>query len=448
MAEADVAIVGGGAGGTLVAIQLLRQARPPLSITLVEPGERLGRGVAYSTREPEHLLNVPAGKLSALPDAPDHFARWARSPASAFVARGRYGDYLDDTLREAATRAARDVSFEIRRDTAISAAAGHGRVRLSLASGEQLDAGIAVLALGNLPGADLAVDDGGLYATGRYARSPFLPGALDGIDPDAPVVFLGSGLTMVDGAVSLRARGHRGRLHAISRHGLIPQVHGASRPSRARVGGIGVRGLLRALRTEASRGGDWRAVFDSFRSATQRVWLRLPLSERKRFLRHVRAYWEVHRHRMAPKVGAAISAMRESGQLSIHAGRIVSFAVEPESALVRYRPRGSREAVEIRCERVVNCMGPATRLDEARSPLLSSLLASGLACPGSLGMGLATDPDGAVLGSSGHLFTLGSLRRGDVWESTAIPELREQAWALASRIVSVGSIPQLRHASL
>src|SRR5436305_1811184 len=164
MADADVAIVGGGAGGTLVAIQLLRQARPPLSITLVEPGERLGRGVAYSTREPEHLLNVPAGKVSALPDAPDHFARWARSPVGAFVARGRYGDYLDETLRETAARAARDVSFQILRDSAISAAAGHGKVRLGLASGERLDAGIAVLALGNLPAADLAVDDGGLYA--------------------------------------------------------------------------------------------------------------------------------------------------------------------------------------------------------------------------------------------------------------------------------------------
>jgi len=214
------------------------------------------------------------------------------------------------------------------------------------------------------------------------------------------------------------------------------------------VGGIGVRGLLRALRTEASRGGDWRSVFDSFRTATQRIWLRLPPAERKRFLRHVRAYWEVHRHRMAPPVGAAISAMRESGQLRIHAGRIASFGVEPQSALVRYRPRGSREVVELSCARVVNCMGPATRIDEARSPLVSSLLRSGLACPGSLGMGLATDPDGAVLGSSGHLFTLGSLRRGDLWESTAIPELREQARALATRIVSVGSIPQLRHASV
>jgi uncharacterized NAD(P)/FAD-binding protein YdhS len=442
MGEADVAILGGGAGGTLVAIQLLRQTRSPLSIALVEPGERLGRGVAYSTREPEHLLNVPAGKLSALPDAPDHFARWAQSPEGAFVARGRYGDYLDHTLREAAARAARDVSFQIRRDTAIGVAKGHGSVRLAFASGEQLDAGIAVLALGNLPAADLAVDDGGLYATGRYARSPFLPGALDGVDPDAPVVFLGSGLTMVDAAVSLRARVHRGRLYAISRHGLIPQVHAASRPSRARVGGIGVRGLLRALRTQASRAGDWRSVFDSFRTATQRIWVRLPLAERKRSLRHVRAYWEVHRHRMAPPVGAAISAMLESGQLSIHAGRIASFAVEPQSGLVRYRPRGSREVVEIRCARVVNCMGPATRVDEARSPLLSSLLASGLARPGSLGMGLATDPDGAVLGSS-DIFSPGS--SGDPGIPFPSFESRRE---LGTRIVSVGSIPQLRHASL
>jgi len=198
-----------------------------------------------------------------------------------------------------------------------------------------------------------------------------------------------------------------------------------------------VRGLLRALRAEAAREGDWRAVFDALRSSTQRIWLRLPFAERERFVRHLRPYWDVHRHRMAPAVGDAIAAMRASGQLSIHAGRIASFTLERDAAMVRFRPRGSRELVEISCARVINCTGPAVRIDEARSSLVSSLLASGLARPGVLGMGFATDGDGALLGSSGgRLFTLGSLRRGDLWESTAIPELRDQARALASRIAS------------
>jgi uncharacterized NAD(P)/FAD-binding protein YdhS len=143
--------------------------------------------------------------------------------------------------------------------------------------------------------------------------------------------------------------------------------------------------------------------------------------------------------------------MRASGQLSIHAGRIASFALEPGAAQVRFRPRGSRALVGISAARVINCTGPATRIDEARSGLVSSLLSSGLAQSGSLGMGFATDRDGSVLGKSGgRLFTLGSLRRGDLWESTAIPELREQARALASRIVSgsSGEIAQYRrHAS-
>src|SRR5207248_62585 len=209
------------------------------------------------------------------------------------------------------------------------------------------------------------------------------------------------------------------------------------RPSRARIGAIGVRGLLRALRTASGREGDWRAVFDAFRSSTQRIWGRLPFAERNRFLRHLRAYWDVHRHRMAPPVGAAIAAMRASGQLSIRAGRIASFALEGGAAVVRFRLRGSRELAELSCARVINCTGPATRIGEARSDLVSSLLASGLAQPGSLGMGFATDRDGSLLGASGgRLFTLGSLRRGDLWESTAVPELRDQARALASRIAS------------
>jgi uncharacterized NAD(P)/FAD-binding protein YdhS len=451
MADADVAVVGGGASGTLVAIQLLRQARPPMSIIVVERGEQLARGIAYSTPEPDHLLNVPAGKMSALPEVPNHFARWAESADGAFVPRGRYGDYLEQTLRESIARAPPGVSFEVRPAAATSASLTERGLRLALAPGAHLDARVAVLALGNLPAADLSVDDGGLYATDRYARSPFGAGALDGIDRDASVVFLGSGLTMVDAAVALRARGHRGALHAISRHGLVPQVHAAARPSRARIGAIGVRGLFRALRTEVAREGDWRAVFDAFRPSTQRIWLRLPIGERQRFLRHLRAYWDVHRHRMAPAVGAAIAAMRAGGQLSIHAGRIASFALEPEAAQVRFRPRGSRALSDIRGARVINCTGPAMRVDETRCGLVSSLLSSGLAQSGSLGMGFATDRDGSVLGNSGgRLFTLGSLRRGDLWESTAIPELREQARALASRIVSGSSreIAQYRrHAS-
>jgi len=451
MAEADVAIVGGGAGGTLVAIQLLRQARAPSSIVLVERGERLARGIAYSTADPDHLLNVPAGKMSALPDVPDHFARWACTSDAAFVARGRYGEYLEQTLRESIARAPRGVSFQIFRSTATSACLVERGVRLTLVPHGHLDVRAAVIALGNFPTVDPAVEDGGLYASDRYARSPFLPGALDGIDPDADVVFLGSGLTMVDAALAFRERGHRGRLQAISRHGLVPQVHGPARPSRTRIGAIGVRGLLRALRTEVARGGDWRAIFDGFRSSTQRIWQRLPPAERERFLRHLRAYWDVHRHRMAPRVGEAIAAMRASGQLSIRAGRIASFALEPDSAVVRFWPRGSRDLIEMSAARVINCTGPAASIEEACSSLVSSLLSAGLARPGSLGMGFATDRDGALLGSSGgRLFTLGSLRRGDLWESTAIPELREQARALASRIVgsSLREIDQLRvHAS-
>jgi uncharacterized NAD(P)/FAD-binding protein YdhS len=451
MTDADVAVVGGGAGGTLVAIQLLRQARSPLSVVLVERGERLARGIAYSTAEPDHLLNVPAGNMSALPDVPDHFARWARAADGAFVSRGRYGEYLDQTLRESVARASGGISFEIVRATATGASLVERGVRLTLAPHGHLDVRAAVLALGNFPTVDPPVDDGGLYASDRHARSPFLPGALDGIAPDSGVVFLGSGLTMIDAALALRGRGHRGPLRAISRHGLVPQVHGAARPSRARIGAIGVRGLLRALRTEVARDGNWRAIFDAFRSSTQRIWLRLPLAERERFLRHLRAYWDVHRHRMAPAVGEAIAAMRASGQLEIHAGRIASFDLRPDAALVRFRPRGSRELAEISCARVINCTGPAAGIEDARSSLVSSLLSSGLARPASLGMGFATDRDGALLGSSGgRLFTLGSLRRGDLWESTAIPELREQAGALASRITASSSrelAPLRLHAS-
>jgi uncharacterized NAD(P)/FAD-binding protein YdhS len=450
MPEVDVAIVGGGASGTLVAIHLLQKARAPFAIALLERGGQIARGLAYSTREPDHLLNVPALKMSALPDAPDHFARWAGVPESTFVERRRYGEYLEHVLRESAARAAQGVEFSASAASVASASLRDGRLCLSLEGGGHVEARAAVLALGNFPSVDLQVPDGGLYASDRYARSPFISGALDGIEESAAVVFLGSGLTMVDAALALRARGHRGALHAVSRHGLVPQVHAPAQPSRARIGAIGVRGLLRSLRAEIRREGDWRAVFDVFRSSAERIWRRLPTIERQRFLRHLRAYWEVHRHRMAPRVGEALEALQQSGELSVHAGRVVSFALLDAEAVVRFRPRGSRHVEELRCARVINCTGPASRIDETRSSLVSSLLSSGLAQAGSLGMGFATNREGALLGDSGgRLFTLGSLRRGDLWESTAVPELRDQARALASRILAdfSPSVASLRQAS-
>ncbi len=450
MGPVDVAIVGGGASGTLVAVQLLRQARGPWRIALVERSGALARGLAYGPAESCHLLNVPAAGMSALPDDPGHFVRWSGAAPDAFVPRAVYGMYLEALLTEAHARAAPGVTLQFVCGEAVSAAVDDGAVRIALREGREIQARASVLALGNLSGPDLAVPDGGLYASALYRRSPWERGALDGVPPEADVLLLGSGLAMVDAALALQRRGHRGRIHALSRHGLLPQVHGdASGPVRPRIGASGARGLLRALRAAIRHAGDWRPAFDALRPVTQRIWSRLSDAERRRFLRHLRTHWEVHRHRMAPETGAAVARLKARGQLRVHAGRMQSFAVAGGSAVALYRPRGERPSRELRAARVVNCTGPASSLADARHPLVGSLLAQGLARPDALGMGFSTDRDGALLGGArGLLFTLGALRRGELWETTAIPELRSLARTIAERLVDALALPSAAQATM
>ncbi|MFL5313220.1 MAG: FAD/NAD(P)-binding protein [Myxococcales bacterium] len=450
MGPVDVAIVGGGASGTLVAVQLLRQARGPWRIALIERTGALARGVAYGPAEPCHLLNVPAAGMSALPDDPDHFVRWSGAAADAFVPRAVYGAYLEALLTSAHAAAAPGVTLQLVCGEAASATVDGGGVRIALREGGEIEARAAVLALGNLIGPDLQVPDGGLYSGPLYRRSPWQAGALDGIARDGSVLLLGTGLTMVDAALALQRRGHRGTIHALSRHGLLPHVHDdASGPAQPRIGAVGVRGLLRALRAASQRGGDWRAPLDALRPVAQRIWSRLSHEERCRFLRHLRPYWDVHRHRMAPGVGAAIARLRTRDRLHVHTGRVQCFTVEGGCAVALYRPRGERQTRELRVARVINCTGPATQLRDVRHALVDSLLAQGLARPDALGMGFATDRDGALLGAApGLLFTLGTLRRGELWETTSIPELRSQARAVAQRLVSDLALPSAAQASV
>jgi uncharacterized NAD(P)/FAD-binding protein YdhS len=264
------------------------------------------------------------------------------------------------------------------------------------------------------------------------------------------VLLLGTGLTMVDAALALEHRGHRGPIHALSRHGLLPHVHGEiSDGQQVRVGASGLRGLLRAVRAAARAATDWRAIVDGLRTVTPRIWARLPVADKRRFLRHVRPYWDVHRHRMAPSAADKIAQLKGECRLRIHAGRL--RAIEPwgELAVARYRPRGERRESELRVARIVDCTGPAMYLADMRHPLIASALEQGLVRADALGIGLETDAEGALRGSAaGRLFTLGNLRRGELWETTAIPELRAQARRIAERLVRELSLPLTAEATL
>lgn len=443
-----VVVAGGGASGVLVAAHLLAEDEQ-VHVTLLDRGWWPGRGLAYATTNPQHLCNAPAGSMSALADRPDHFVAWARGrrpqvAATSFLPRRLFGDYLSATLGNLRRIHPRRLEWRVAEATAV-VTSGSGPMTVGLAGGGHLRADRVVVATGNLPPVDPPLADRRFYQSPGYVGDPWVPGALDGLAGPDPVLLIGSGLTAVDVSLTLLDRGQTGPIQAVSRHGLLPRAHLAEdplapswadnlRPSTSRA-------LLAAVRAEVRRveaaGGDWRTVVDGLRQATPALWRALAPAEQARFLRRLSRLWEVHRHRMAPEVAAHSESLLADGRLLVRAARVEECTTGGGGIDVTL---GGRSPGRIRVGRVINCTGPSPDVTAASDPLLDWLVGSGMARPGRLGLGLDVTDDGALVDSGGlasrRLFTIGSLRRGHLWETTAIPEIRGQAAELARTLAA------------
>lgn len=454
-----IIIVGGGFCGAVLAAELLRAARCPLQVVVLEPDHPLGRGVAYSTRDPAHLLNVPATSMSARADDPDHFVRWLERHAHRFdlhaeqldtrfdtvyAPRYLYGQYLQDTLEEAAEQARPGVTLVSINAEAleVGAAARDLSVRLS---DRHLNAKAVVLAVGNLPPRALpgAADVG----RGQVETDPWSDAALGGLGPDDALLIVGTGLSTVDLVVSLHARGHRGRIYALSRRGVLPQPH--LPPATGENGVVtlatdltrrpaeGLPELMRRVRRAVrAHPGPWQEVVDSLRATTPALWRGLSLRDKRRYLVHLRPYWDAHRSRVAPQVAGGLADCKTSGQLVVLAGRLVSLTPDEGEleAVCKLRGVGLRTLSVVR---VVNATGPETDLTRTTHPLLSALLHAGWIRPEVTGLGLEVDSTGRVKGTETRpLYALGALRRNESYEGIAVPELRAQAHELASTLLA------------
>ena len=452
-----IAIIGGGFAGCMVAVHLLRSATAPLRIVLIERHDMPGRGVAYRDQPEVHLLNVRAEAMSAFPAEPDHFLNWvnaAYSPChpvgtTEFLPRRLYGAYLQAVLDEARATARRGVTLEVRADEVLGLRrAADGTARLRLAKTGTLQAQKVVLALGNPGPADPPISDPSFYRSARYQGHAWSSPGIGAIQRDDAVLLIGSGLTTLDWLAALRDRGHRGAVHVVSRRGLLPQLHRPAPPHHLSFDPLAlppkVSVLLKHLRSEIdtaqARGGDWRGVIDSLRPFTQRLWQRLGLNEQRRFLRHVRPYWEIHRHRAAPRIVETVYESLRSGKLQMLAGRLVGFEETGHEVNVLLQLRGGEHLVTRSVQRVINCTGPESNYRRLSHPLIRDLREQGLIVADELGLGLVTDDHGALLDREGAvsplLCTLGPSRKGQLWETTAVPEIRVQAQALAHRLLA------------
>jgi uncharacterized NAD(P)/FAD-binding protein YdhS len=460
-----IAIVGGGAAGALVAIHLLceHRERGALEIDLIDRAGSFGAGVAYGTEDPLHLLNVPAVRMGGISGHPEHFHEWLAERGEAvaeeaFLPRGLYATYLRDLLargeREAENARLRRVQGDVT-GIAVRAGVADPVLELTLADGERIEADRVVLALGPLQAGDPIPVPAELKKSGVWISDPWAPGALDEARRSRSVLIVGSGLSMVDVALTLGEEADGPRVRAVSRHGLIPRRH---RPGLTNVRRFHVptetgtiEPMLAAFFAQVSRvcqqGDDWRDVIDSMRPATPQLWKALKREEKERFLTEYQRFWDVHRFRMAPEVADRYDALVAAGRLETGAASIVSLESHGDGARVFLRTPGAHDLDMVEVDRIVDCTGAGFDLRRQAPPLLAGLLASGRARADELGLGLDVDEDGALLDSEGlrsdRLYAVGAVRKGVEWEAIGITEIRDHAGAIARKIVRTGETEEM-----
>jgi len=392
----------------------------------------MGKGVAYSTTEPAHLLNVRAEGMSAIAGDTGHFARRFEAEGGnprGFAQRRFFATYLADLLKEAVESGC----TRLANATAVSAASeGHGW-SVGFADGSSVKADALVLAVGNQEPEALRAFAG---AGPRFVGNPWGAEAQAAVSDLAQTgrsaLIIGTGLTMVDLVLSLDAAGYRGRIVAISRRGLIPRAHADFQPATVEKDRLpaGLRGTFGWLRKRSSEVG-WRAAVDSLRPYSHALWQGLSHDEQKRFLRHARPWWDVHRHRIAPEVADVVARMVADGHLEIVAGRIESARGTEEGIEVSYRRRRASQSRTETFAYALNCTGPLHSITRSKDPLLRSLLDAGLVQPDHLGIGVEITDD---CRAAGRLWAMGPLTKGRYWEIIAVPDIREQAAAVAEDI--------------
>jgi uncharacterized NAD(P)/FAD-binding protein YdhS len=459
----QVAIVGGGFSGAMVAVQLVCKAARsgmPMHLVMLDRQTSIAEGAAYRTPDARHLLNVPASGMSAWPDRADDFLEWARQrdPSVApysFVPRRTYGEYLRTTFLDAIAKAGPQVSVEIRRVEADAVEQrGKSGWRVHCADSHPIEADALVLATGHRPLADpLSGRWSGSRA--RYIEDPWSSLMLTAIERDESVCLLGTGLTAIDVLQSLGGSTRSAPVLALSRRGLLPAAHTVVPLPRIEPGDwleallradseittrALTRNISRAMREADLAGQNGQQVIDGLRPHISHIWRALPPRERSRFLRHARAFWEVARHRMAPAVAQEVKAATDAGVFSVSAARILSARGDVDGATLTVRRRGRSVHESHRFDWIINCTGPGMGRESGFPPSVAGLIDA--KC-------LEIDPDRLGVRSTANgqaivdarviedLLLVGSLRKADNWESTAVPELRVQAALAAETIIEL-----------
>ena len=444
-----ICVIGGGFTGAATAIACLKRLPHPFDLTIVEPSVALGRGAAYGGYHPSHLLNVRTRDLSILRDRPQDFLNWAFAQIDqgendpglheglghSFLPRQLFGAYVRQRLFEA-IESRTDVDTRIINDVAISCGRRGGQFTVRTGEAETLCADIVMLTT--------AYGVENASASGAFAPHEVL--TAERLMKAKSIALIGSGLTMVDALIGARRDGFSGTATIISRRGQLPRRHAAKGVVPLEVAVPQSKSMARltaairiACEAAEAHGTPWQAVINGLRPFVQKRWLDLSTQEQRRFLRHVRPFWDAHRHRLPSEMHESILSEFEAGRAVLVRGTVTGVAREQDRFTLRLRRRGSPVVESLHADLAIDCSSYKPNLDQ---PLIQSLLFQGLARPDEHRLGLLVRPDGQVIAKDGvattGLFALGPLCQGSLWEITSVPEIVRQADAAA--VASVSSL--------
>ncbi len=443
-----IGIIGAGFSGTALAAALYRLTNQPIEIILFEKTGQFATGQAYRTPYSFHLLNVCARDMSLYEDDPNHFINWlehhdhARSHlntdspiAEQYAPRCFYGEYLQDILKTLSQNPSHEKKIQLEPQEVIDIAESPQQITLTLSDGRRIEVDKVVFAMGNQPPMAFPFPITGNINT---INNPWDYKAPAHIPTHDAVMIVGTGLSMIDTVLTLYEHKHQGPIYAVSRHGLLPLRHAlkvpayklpyAELPSDV----LSLTNLIRReIKNHMAKGGDWRAVISALRSKTPALWANFSIKDKKRFLRHAMAYWNVHRHRVHHEIADILVELSGKNQLQVIAGRVQKI-VEGK-AYIALRKKQQVNMLPINW--VINCLGPSLSMKSVDDALLHALLNKNMVVFDALHLGFAVSPHGQLKTIHGdystRLFTLGPLRKGEDWESSAVPEIRKQSFQLA-----------------
>ncbi len=459
MERKTIAVIGGGFCGLATVLQLKKQLKDASDIILINAGSKVAKGIAYSTDSEKLVLNVPAGKMSLFPDQSDHFLNWLhlRQPyhnidkellAKMFVARKEYGSYLESLYNELVSTTAGS-NIKIIEDYADDIEIVGDRYLIKCRTQGNLNANFIVLATGNELPRNPKITEESFYSSSNYFHNPWNEQAVTSINKDTDIFILGNGLTMVDTVLGLIENGCTETIYSLSPNGfnILPHRHGGvvyTKLVEEIEDNISLKTLFNLFHkhTKILRhfGLSAEPIVDSIRPYSQKIWQNFDIDDKKKFLNRVRHLWGVARHRLPIHIYDFIQQLRIERRLVIMKGNLIAVNEINKDVFVTYFDGKKKEEKPIKVSRVINCTGPSLDITQSDNPLISALVRKGMIRPDALHLGIDCNADGTVINTdqknSQTLFTIGGSMRGLLWESTAVPELRVQAAALAGIISS------------